>query len=87
MNGYHENRKKLRERTKKENAHTDFNMDTLADITFYKCIEKRGCLAWLKGVEMNWHDLQKYALRQMTEKNTKDWSRIQRVKLSERLRM
>jgi hypothetical protein len=87
MNGYTDNRKKLMERTKKETTHVNLNLNTLSDITLYKTIEKRGFLARLKGVDMKWHDLEKYALRKMTEKNTNDWLRIPKPKLSERFKI
>ena len=83
---YQEERKKLQERTKKELTHVNFNMNTLADITLYRTIEKRGFLARLKGVDMKWEDLEKYVLRKMTEDYTHNWSRIVRPKLSERFK-
>ena len=52
---------------------TPLNMDTLADITLYQTIEKRGFHAWLKGVSITWEELHRYALRTMIEPNTKDW--------------
>jgi hypothetical protein len=83
---YLEERKKLKERTKKELNHVNFNLDTLSDITLYKIIEKRGFLVRLKGVDMDWQDLEKYALRKMTENCTLNWSRIAKPKLSERFK-
>jgi hypothetical protein len=63
------------------------NMETLSDINFYKRVEKRGFYIWLKGVEISWHEIHKYALRKMIGKNTPDWSEIQRPKLKERLKI
>jgi hypothetical protein len=83
---YQDERKKLQERTKKELTHVNFNMNTLADITLYKTIEKRGFLARLKGVDMKWEDLEKYVLRKMTDDYTHNWSRIAKPKLSERFK-
>jgi hypothetical protein len=83
---YQDERKKLQERTKKELNHVNFNMDTLADITLYRIIEKRGFLARLKGVDMEWQDLEKYVLRKMTDDYTHNWSRIAKPKLSERFK-
>jgi hypothetical protein len=83
---YQDERKKLQERTKKELTHVNFNMNTLADITLYRTIEKRGFLARLKGVDMKWEDLEKYVLRKMTDDYTHNWSRIARPKLSERFK-
>jgi hypothetical protein len=78
---YQDERKKLQERTKKELTHVNFNMNTLADITLYRTIEKRGFLARLKGVDMKWEDLEKYVLRKMTDDYTHNWSRIARAKV------
>jgi hypothetical protein len=83
---YQDERKKLQERTKKELTHVNFNMNTLADITLYKTIEKRGFLARLKGVDMKWEDLEKYVLRKMTDDYTHNWSRIAKPRLSERFK-
>jgi len=52
------------------------NLSTLADISFYKEIEKRGFRASLKGMDITWDDLNKYALRKMTEKESDIWEKI-----------
>lgn len=62
------------------------NMTTLADISFYQSIEKRGFLVWVNGVEMSWVKILEYALQKMTEPNMPDWSKIQRPKLETRLK-
>ena len=87
LEGYQDNRIKFIEKLDKITIDNKLNMNTLADITFYKSIEKRGFRAWLKGVDIDWQEIHKYALRKMTEKNTPDWLRIQRPKLGERLKM
>lgn len=73
MDGYHENRKKFRERIDRLIDENQFNTDFLADMMFYKNVEKRGFLARLKGAKMNWHGLSQYALLRMTKRNTLDW--------------
>lgn len=83
LDGYQQNRQKFKTKV----FDNPLNMDALADIWFYKQIEKRGFLAWLKGVDIDWHDLHRYALRKMTEKNTLDWQRMQKPKLEERLKI
>lgn len=85
MSRYKQNRIKFNEKMKKGVNHhpLSLNFDTLADITLYRLIEKRGFFVRLKGAMITWHDLQKYALRKMTEKNTLNWSRTQKQKLSE----
>jgi hypothetical protein len=87
MNGYQANRLNFLEKMAKNVVDTSLNMNTLADISFYKQVEKRGFLAWLKGVEMSWQEIEKYALRKMTEQNTLDWSKIPKPRLEERLRI
>lgn len=81
LDGYEENRLRFK---KKFQESLDLNMNTLADITFYKATEKRGFRAWIKGVDMDWQEIQKYGLRKMTEQNTLNWSKIVKPKLGER---
>jgi hypothetical protein len=85
LDGYQENRNQFLEKLNKI-ANTQLNMNTLADVSFYQSIEKRGFRVQLKGVELNWQDTQKYALRKMTVPNTPNWQRIQKPKLGERLK-
>lgn len=66
---------------------TPLNMEILADILFYRKIEKRGFRAWIKGVDISWEELNLYALRKMTESNTNDWSKMQKPKFEERLKI
>jgi hypothetical protein len=89
MTGHENNRKDFFKKAKADFtiAKLNLNLDTLADILFYKLTEKRGFLARIKGVDMSWQDLEKYALRKMTEKNTPSWSRIPKPKSTERLKM
>jgi hypothetical protein len=96
LDSYKENRKKFIKKMKAEMNHNPLhlNMETLADVNLYKTIEKRGFLSYLydweyhtKGVEMDWQEIQKYALRKMTVKNTRDWLRIPKPKLKEQLKM
>ena len=85
IDGYRKHREEFNNRM---NRITDapLNMDMLADITFYNKVEKRGFHAWLKGVNTTWREIHIYALRTMTEKHTRDWSRTRRLKLAERRR-
>jgi hypothetical protein len=87
MEGYQENREKFLDKIEKNVTDVSLNMTTLADISFYKSIEKRGFRAWLKGAEMSWEEIQKYALRKMTEQSTPDWQRIVKPKLKERIKI
>jgi hypothetical protein len=86
IDGYQENRKCVSDRIEKTTGEHLLNMDTLADISFYKQVEKRGFRAWLKGVDVTWQDLRLYVLRKMTEKNSPNWQRIAKPKLTERLK-
>jgi len=87
IDGYKAHRLLFLDKLAKNVVDTTLNMETLADISYYKSIEKRGFYAWLKGVDMTWEEIQKYALRKMTEPNTLDWLRIPRLKLEERIRI
>ena len=84
LDRYKHHREKFTSKIEKVTCDNPLNMNTLADITLYKLIEKRGFRAWIKGVDIDWHELHQYALRTMTEKNTHDWSRMQKPKLRER---
>jgi hypothetical protein len=87
LEGYENNRIRVHERIEQTTGEHLLNMDTLADITFYKKIEKRGFRAWLKGVDVTWYDLRLYVLRKMTEKHSLNWQRIAKPKLIERLKI
>lgn len=85
LNGYKEFRRDYVNKIKMYKM-IHLNMETLADIVFYVQTEKRGFHAQLKGANISWQEIQKYALRKMIEKNTKDWQETQRTKLGERLK-
>lgn len=87
MDTYRENRKIFSIKMSKIAVELPLNMETLADITLYKTIEKRGFRAWLKGVDITWDELHKYVLRKMIDKNTLDWYETQKPKLEERLKI
>lgn len=87
LDSYKENRETFDRRFNKWLSDTSLNMNTFADLVLYKQVEKRGFRAWIKGVDVSWHDLEKYALRKMTEPSSPDWSRIQKPKLAERLKI
>lgn len=86
LKGYKENRFHFLDKITKNVGDSSLNMSTLADISYYKKLEKRGFLVWCKGVELTWEGTQKYALRKMTDENMNDWSKIQKPKLGERLK-
>lgn len=87
INGYKDNRENFVRRQKKLTDETPFDYRMLADVHFYKDIEKRGFYVWLKGVSISWEELCRYALRKMIEKNTLDWYETQKPKLEERLKI
>jgi hypothetical protein len=80
LEGYKAHRLSFLEKLAKNVVDNPLNMETLADISYYKSVEKRGFFCRLKGGKINWEELHKYALRKMTEKNTPDWSRTQKPK-------
>jgi len=87
MEGYREHRKIFANKISNIAVGIPHNLDVMADITFYKIIEKRGFHAWVKGVTVTWQDLHQYALAKMTVKNTNDWCVIQKPKSDERRRI
>jgi hypothetical protein len=76
LNGYQSYREKFKQRMNKLIDKNPFNMDTLADINYYKSIETRGFFVRLKRAKIGWDDLNKYALRKMIERETTQWSRV-----------
>lgn len=81
MDGYKNNRDNFKyKRIEEENP---INLSILADITFYKDIEKRGFRATVKGFELTWEELHKYALRKMTSEDSSDWVKIPPPKVGE----
>ena len=87
LDGVIEHRNSFLERISKLTPDNALNMGMLADITFYKQIEKRGFRAMVKGVDVSWQDLNRYALRKMTLKNTSEWHETQTPNLKERLKI
>lgn len=83
LNEYKENREQFLARLIKQNEAIPLNLEILADLSLYRCIEKRGFRACIKGVDIGWEELHQYALRKMTNKNTLDWFEIQKPKLTE----
>ena len=86
LDGYTEHRKKFIHRLSKLTVENPLNMETLADIQFYRMVEKRGFRALLKGGDITCKEIHQYALQKMTEKSTLDWSKTQKPKLGERLK-
>ena len=82
MERYKKNRDSFKYKRIEEES--PINLSTLADITLYKQIETRGFRVMLKGVELGWDELHKYALRKMTDKESYDWKRITAPKVGER---
>lgn len=83
---YEEHREAFLAKMHRLTGEIPLNMTTLADITLYRRIEKRGFRALMRGVDITWQDLNVYALRKMMLVNTNDWQVIQKPKLTERLK-
>jgi hypothetical protein len=75
MDGYMKYRETFEQKIEKVVDETPLNMGMLADITFYRMIEKRGFFVRLNRLRIDWNDLYKYALRRMNEKDTLEWVR------------
>lgn len=83
MERYRNHREKFQENLEKHDV--TLNMNTLADITLYKSIEKRGFRSCLNGLDVTYDDLNKYAIRNMTSEKTLDWERIERPNIKQRI--
>lgn len=86
LNGYQEYRELFRKRFNRMCNTVYMNTDSLADIQFYHNVEKRGFRVTVKGSDVEWQEIERYALHKMTDANTLDWSRIPKPKLHERLK-
>lgn len=81
LSEYKENRKKFKyTRIESENK---VNLSTLADISLYKQIEKRGFRVTVRLIELSWEELHQYALTKMMEKNAPEWVKIPKPKLGD----
>jgi hypothetical protein len=85
MNGYQKHRELFKQKTTVLRE-SFMNLDTTADIEYYKKTEKRGFYVWLKGVSMTDEDLYSYAIRMMTSKKSPEWVRIERKSPGERFK-
>jgi hypothetical protein len=70
---YPDHRETFQKRMENLLKDSPFNVDTLADIKLYKDIEKRGFFVKLFNVKITEDELNKYALRCMTNKETLEW--------------
>lgn len=73
LEGYEENRKEMNDKLGRWVDGKPLNMNTLADVSYYQMIEKRGFRVTLNGVELSWLSVYQYALRKMSVLNTLDW--------------
>ena len=71
MECYKENR--LKPKYRRIEKETKLNLNMLADIVLYREIEKRGFRVKIRNVEVDWNELNKYALRKMDDDATYDW--------------
>jgi hypothetical protein len=83
LEGFKANRETVDRLTRKVLGEHLLNMETIADVSFYRSIEKRGFRARLKGIDITWKDIHQYALRKMIGKNTPDWREMLRIKSGE----
>lgn len=83
---HHSHRERMNKFKNKVLIDVNVNLDFIGDLKAYKEIEKRGFRCLMKGIEVNWQELEKYVYRQMTRKSTNDWYAIPAPKLIERLR-
>lgn len=78
LNGYHENRVKFNKRLGNLMVDSPLNLETVADVSFYQTIEKRGFFVRLLNAKITKDDLYKYAMRKMTDKKSMEWGRVKR---------
>jgi hypothetical protein len=72
-------------RLKKLDEAIPLNFEILADIKYYKTVEKRGFRVTLKGSEMTEDELYKYSLRKMVDEKPQHWFRVVNPRTLERM--
>jgi hypothetical protein len=75
MDRYKEYRQEFKTKLKRI-TDVPFNTETLADITLYQVIEKRGFYVRLNRIPIKRNDLYNYALRKMNDSSSFDWGRV-----------
>ena len=83
MVGYKQHREDFRKRVERTFINHPLNSDFIADLHFYKRIEKRGFRVVFKGGDLSWRKIHELELAGKINKNTKDWFVMQKVKLGE----
>ena len=73
MDGYHNHREEFKKRMNNLLNDSPYNVSVLADIKFYKTIEKRGFFVRLKNAKILEDDLNKYGIRHLTSRDTLEW--------------
>lgn len=63
------------------------NMATLADLTFYRQVEKRGFRVSFKGMNISLEEMYAYALRTMKEEKAPEWKRIDAPNYIDRVKL
>lgn len=83
--GYPDHREKYLQKLNKLDEAIPLNMNILADIKFYKTVEKRGFRATLKGNDIEFEELYQYSLRKMADNNPQNWFRVVNHRTLERM--
>jgi hypothetical protein len=85
LDGYRGHRNKYLKRLEKLDNAIPLNMEIMADIKYYKTIEKRGFRATLKGIEIDHEQLYQYSLRKMGENKPLEWFKVVNPRTLERM--
>jgi hypothetical protein len=73
LDGYQTHREWYKKKLKVFDKENPLNTEILADLHYYKQVEKRGFRALIRGVDVEHKDLYQYALRKMSEKIPYQW--------------
>lgn len=79
MNGFQLHREKFIPKARKLLLDNKSNLNFLSDMVYYSQIEKRGCFVRVKGVNLKWSELQRYAYSRMNDVTIPDWRETNRI--------
>lgn len=77
---YKDERIEFMKRIKRIFADVPYKIDLVADIHFYKEVEKRGFRATFNGGEITWQDLHQLGFLKEMNRNIRDWFEIHKLK-------
>lgn len=86
LNTYKDNRVKVQNKMSKALKDFDSDVDLLADLCYYKQVEKRGYLVLFRGDELTWQESQNLGLQKRNVRKSINYHEVSRLKLRDYLK-